>query len=277
MPAKACPPHAYICKTNGTNLSVGGKTMLRARGVETMYKAAMFFMLAIIVAKGAEGQEPNPDGQTLGADRSSSIDSPTPTSQATGMIEGSHWFGRVGLAGMIYHSGATLSSNGAVIPGATVDVSHDVTLTLDVGYDVTKNIFTSLMVGIPPKPTITGQGSVAALGELGAVRYGPAILWVGYRFRRWGAFQPYAGPGVVYAIILKDHDASVSDLHVRNNFGFVLQAGAEYRLPRKWSLFVDVKQMWLGVDAHGFIGTAPVGAHVKLNPTLFSTGLKYHF
>jgi len=242
-----------------------------------MYKAAMFFMLAIIVAKGAEGQESNPDGQTPGADRSSSIDSPTPASQARGMIEGSHWFGRVGLAGMIYHSGATLSSNGIVIPGATVDVSYDVTLTLDVGYDVTKNIFTSLMVGIPPRPAITSQGSVAALGELGAVRYGPAILWGGYRVRRWGAFQPYAGPGVVYAIILKDHSASVSDLHVRNNFGFVLQAGAEYRLRRKWSLFVDVKQMWLGVDAHGFIGPAPVGAHVKLNPTFFSTGLKYDF
>lgn len=181
-----------------------------------MYKAAMFFMLATIVAKGAEGQEPNPNGQTLGADRSSSIDSPTPTSQATGMIEESHWFGRVGLAGMIYHSGATLSSNGALIPGATVDVSYDVTLTLDVGYDITKNIFTSLMVGIPPKPTITGQGTVAALGELGAVRYGPAILWGGYRFRRWGAFQPYAGPGVVYAIMLKDHDASISHLQCKD-------------------------------------------------------------
>lgn len=108
--SEGVPATCLYLQTNGTNLSVGGKTMLRARGVETMYKAAMFFMLAIIVAKGAEGQEPNPDGQTLGADRSSSIDSPTPTSQATGMIEGSHWFGRVGLAGMIYHSGATCGS-----------------------------------------------------------------------------------------------------------------------------------------------------------------------
>jgi hypothetical protein len=109
MAAKAWPPHAFICTTNGTNLSIGGKTMLRARGIETMYKAAMFFMLGIIVAKGAEGQEPNPNGQILGAGRSSSIDSPTPTSQATKMIEKGHWFGRAGLTGIIYHSGATTS------------------------------------------------------------------------------------------------------------------------------------------------------------------------
>ena len=239
-----------------------------------MSKTVMFFMLATIVAKGVEGQELNPNGLTLGADQGGSVDLPPRTSEVAGTIERSHWFGRVGLAGAIYHSGATLSTNRAFIPGATVDVSYDVTLTVDVGYDIRKNVFSSLMVGIPPKPTITGQGTVATLGELGAVRYGPAILSGGYRFRRWHAFQPYMGPGVVYAIMLKDHDASVSDLHVRNNLGFVLQAGAEYSLRRKWSLFADVKQIWLGVDAHGFVGNAPVTAHVKMNPTLFSTGVK---
>ena len=34
---------SIFAEPNGTNLSVGSKTMLRARGVETMYKAAMFF------------------------------------------------------------------------------------------------------------------------------------------------------------------------------------------------------------------------------------------
>jgi hypothetical protein len=141
-----------------------------------MSKAVMVFMLAAMVAKGVEGQELNPNGVTLGADRSASVDSPPRASEVAGTIERSHWFGRVGLAGAIYHSSATLSTNGAVIPGATVDVSYDVTLTVDVGYDIKKNIFTSLMVGIRPKPTITGLDTVAALGELGAVRYGPKIL-----------------------------------------------------------------------------------------------------
>lgn len=225
----------------------------------------------------SRAQELNPNGLTLAADEGASVHSPSRASEVAGTIQKSRWFGSVGLAGAIYHSGATLSTNGVVIPGTTVDVSYDVTLTFDVGYDIRKNIFTSLMVGIPPKTTITGQGTVAALGELGAVRYGPAILSGGYRFRRWRAFQPYVVPGVVFATMLKDYDASVSDLHVRNNFGFVLQAGAEYSLRRKWNSFADVKQIWLGVDGHGFVGNAPVTAHVKMNPTLFSAGVKYHF
>src|SRR5215475_10111780 len=89
---------ACLYLQNGRNESKRWRqTMSRARGVETMNKAAMFFMLAIIVAKGAEGQELNPNGQTPGADRNSSIDSPIPTPQGTEMIEEGHWFGRVGL------------------------------------------------------------------------------------------------------------------------------------------------------------------------------------
>ena len=192
--------------------------------------------------------------------------------------EESRWFGRIGVVGAIYHSGASISTGGAVIPGASAVVSNNVSVTFDIGFDVTKNISAQLMLGIPPKPTVTGQGTVASLGELGSVRYGPAILSGYYKVRRFGAFQPYAGAGAAYAIILKDHDASVSDLHVRNNFGFVLQAGAEYAFARKWSLFVDYKQVWLALDAHGLIAdVAPFRAHVKLNPSLPSAGIKYRF
>ena len=201
-----------------------------------------------------------------------------PISAHPSQNEGGRWFGRVGFVSAVYHSGATISTAGAVIPGASALVSNNESVTFDIGRDITRNISVQLMVGIPPKPTITGQGTVASLGELGAVRYGPAILSGYYKVRRFGAFQPYAGGGTAYAIILKDHDASVSDLHVRNNFGFVLQGGAEYKVMRNWSLFADFKEVWLAVDAHGQIaGVAPVTAHVKLNPSLVSVGIKYRF
>ena len=109
--------------------------------------------------------------------------------------EESRWFGRIGFVGAIYHSGATFAAGGAAIPGASAIVSNNVSVTFDVGYDVTKNISAQLMAGIPPKPTISGQGTVTALGELGAVRYGPAILSGLYKVRRFGTFQPYVGVG----------------------------------------------------------------------------------
>ena len=248
-----------------------------------MYRIAIFMLLVSSCTQAQEIAE-NASFQGAGGSTaataealgSSSASQPPPA--RISQNEESRWFGRIGVVGAIYHSGATISTGGAVIPGASAVVSNNVSVTFDIGWDITKNISAQLMLGIPPKPTVTGEGTVASLGELGAVRYGPAILSGYYKVRRFGAFQPYAGAGAAYAIILKDHDASVSDLHVRNNFGFVLQAGAEYQFARKWGLFVDYKHVWLALDAHGLIAdVVPVKAHVKLNPSLPSVGIKYRF
>jgi outer membrane protein len=148
----------------------------------------------------------------------------------------------------------------------------------DIGYDPTANTYVMLMAGIPPKPDLNGTGSVTELGKLGSVRYGPAILTGGYRFPVTSNFQPYVGAGFAYAIILHNYDGAVSDLHVHNNFGYALQAGVEYVITRKWQAFLDLKQLWLSVNADGSLGgLVPVTAKVKLDPTIISAGIKYRF
>ena len=78
--------------------------------------------------------------------------------------------------------------------------------------------------------------------------------------------------------LVKDHDAAVSQLDVHNNWGFVLQAGAEYSLNKALDLFADFKQLWLAVDANGLLsGGVPVKARVTLNPSLVSAGVKFRF
>ena len=192
--------------------------------------------------------------------------------------EQSRWFARVGVLDALYHSGADIAVAGNVLPGATAHVSDNVTVTFDIGYEVTEHLDVMLMLGIPPKPTITGERAVAGLGELGKVRYGPAILTANYRFRERGALRPYAGLGVAYAIILKEHDASVLQLDVHNNWGLALQAGAQYDLGHGREVFFDFKQLWLAVDARGVLASgAPVTANVRLDPTLITAGLRFHF
>ena len=198
--------------------------------------------------------------------------------QAGGAAQASPWFGRIAALGAFYHSSATIATNGQLLTGATATVSNNQTATFDVGYDFTRNLFALLMVGVPPTPTVTGQGTVTSLGALGRVRYGPAILTAGYRVPTGGAFRPYVGTGAAYAIIVKNHDAAVSQLDVHNNWGFVLQGGAEYRLNRTWDVFADFKQLWLAVDADGLLaGGVPVKARVTLNPFLVSAGIKFRF
>jgi len=152
------------------------------------------------------------------------------------------------------------------------------TVTFEVGYEATKNISVSVTTGIPPKPHITGEGAVANLGMLGKVRYGPAFFTGYYRFPKTGRFRPYAGGGAAYAIIFKEFDGSVKHLDVDNNLGSVLQGGAEYELNSKYTLFIDFKEVWLAVNAHGVLSDGTeVKARVKLNPSLVTVGIKFHF
>ena len=188
------------------------------------------------------------------------------------------WFGTVTTLAAIYHSSANIAVPAGVLPGATVTLTNNLTVGFDVGYDINKHLTATLALGIPPKPTITGEGSVTALGALGRVRYGPAIVTLSYRARLGSSFEVYAGPGTGYAIILKEHDAAVSQLDVHNNWGFVLQAGAERRFSGKCDLYADFKYVWLDVDADGFLaGGVPVTARVRLDPVLVSVGFKFRF
>lgn len=190
----------------------------------------------------------------------------------------SRWYGRVGGVAAFYHPGAKVALGGQDVPNSSVDVSTDVSLTFDVGYDVSDDLSVQLMFGVPPRPSVTGERAIASLGELGEVRYGPVIVTAIYRLPRLGAVRPYAGLGPAYAVIVKAHDGSVSNLRVHNDWGFVLQAGAEVPVGRRVALFADVKRIWLSVDADGTIaGGVPVDARVRLDPTLISAGLKFRF
>jgi outer membrane protein len=190
----------------------------------------------------------------------------------------SKWYVRVGVAGIIYHPGALVTAGGAVVPGASATVTNNVTVIVDGGYYFTKHIAATIFGGIPPKPTLSGTGTIAPYGNLGSLWYAPPILSTHYHFLKWGPIQPYAGGGVGYAIILKKHNEALKNLQVHNNFAPVAQAGTDYMFNKKWGAFVDCKQAWLSVDAHGNIeGVVPAKARVKLYPTIVSAGLTYRF
>jgi outer membrane protein len=226
--------------------------------------------LSILLAAGF--LQAHPSGVAFGADVA------LPALKNTTPAEANPWFARIGVVGVIYDSSATIATNGQTIPGATATVSNNVTVSFDLGYDITRDIALSVMGGVPAKPTATGEGTVAALGELGKVLYGPATFTGYYRFPNWGGIRPYAGLGAAYAIVFKNYDAAVMQLRVHNGWGFVLQAGAEYKLNNKFDLFVDYKKIWISLDADGLIsGAPPVTARVKLDPSIVSAGIKFRF
>ena len=201
----------------------------------------------------------------------------TQSSSAKSRIDQSRWFTRLGVLLAPYHSSTTIATNGQPLRGGTAEASNNMSVTFDLGYEISRDFSVSVMSGIPVKPHVTGEGTAASLGILGKVRYGPMILSGQYRLPKVGRFRPYVGGGAAYAIIFKNFDGSVKDLQVHNNWGSVIQGGAEYQMNSKYTVFVDFKEVWLAVNADGVLsnGTA-VKARVKLNPSLVTVGIKFH-
>src|SRR5262249_3961101 len=113
----------------------------------------------------------------------------------------SRLFTRLGLLIAPYHSSATIATNGQLLSGGTAEASNNVSMTFDLGYEITNKISVSVTSGIPVKPHVTGEGTAASLGMLGKVRYGPMIFTGQYQFPKIGRIRPYAGGGAAYAII----------------------------------------------------------------------------
>lgn len=189
----------------------------------------------------------------------------------------SRWFGRVGALRALFDSSAKISSNGKLLPAATAGVTDAMTMTFDIGYDLSDNVSVMFMGGIPPHARVIGRGSVSSFGELGRVWFGPATLTVVRHLPAWHGFSAYFGVGGAHLFILKAEDRSVTHLKVHDHNGLVFQAGVEYRLNPKWALYVDYKHIWLNVNAEGFLAGDPVRARITLNPDLISTGIKFRF
>lgn len=171
--------------------------------------------------------------------------------------------------------------NGAIHP--------DYTLGLEIGYYITPNISLVVSAGVIPIAhlKVSGLGVAPNLGGvslgtnlLGSVRYGPAMFLLRYQFTQFGAIQPYLGAGVVYLLNLGNiNDGILTSLSVDQNFGFVLQAGADYMLTRNWGVFIDGKKLFLSTDASGFLlnTTIPIRTHTTLDPWAASVGITFKY
>ena len=187
------------------------------------------------------------------------------------------FFVHVGPGSIMLSEGAKVKMNGAIVPGASVKVDSQITAAFEAGYFFTPNIAVSLTGGFPPTIDIMGKGSIAAVGRLGKMTYGPAVMTAHYHFRNFGAFQPYVGAGPTFLINFGTKDGALANLRVANSIGFAGQIGFDYMFDQRWGMFVDVKKAFLRTTATGLLGGAPTKSAVKLDPLVVHTGVTYRF
>lgn len=191
--------------------------------------------------------------------------------------EDRNFYIKLGPATLLPAEGAKVKAGGSIIPGGTVSIANHTTAGFEIGYSFTPNWSLGFTGGFPPTVDVQGAGTLAGLGKLGAITYGPTALTVQYTFTDFGRIKPYFGAGPLYMFVFNNKDGAVSDLKVKPALGAAIQAGIDFDVTDRWGFFADVKKTYLRTTATGNLGATPISADVTLDPWVLGAGIKLRF
>lgn len=138
---------------------------------------------------------------------------------------------------------------------------------LDITYAFNEHWSAELVLTVPQKHTVKANGF-----DAGDFKHLPPTLLLKYTFTPIGGFTPYLGVGVNVTLIFDENlgGAKLDNVSV----GPAAQVGFDYRLNDRWALNADVKRAVIRTDIRfgGFTLT-----EARLDPWLYSLGLRYHF
>lgn len=157
--------------------------------------------------------------------------------------------------------------------GGDAHVGDAITPEVDLTYFITDHIGVEAIAGTA-QHKLTYTGDV----DIGDVWILPPTVTLQYHFTPDNAFSPYLGAGINYSMFYGEEEgAGFDDLDVDGGVGFALQAGFDYWINDNWGVNLDVKKIFLDVDADVNLGTTPVHADVDLDPWLIGAGVSYRF
>lgn len=190
----------------------------------------------------------------------------------------SPWMVRVRALGIFPDdSSSTLLLNGAATIGEA-EVDDAWTIDLDISYFFTPNIALELTLAYA-EHDVKAKGTILGDIDLGSLDLLPPTLTLQYHFLPQNKFRPYVGAGFSYVLIPdEDPGSAVSVDYDNGNIGFALQVGFDYYLTKNWCLNLDLKKVWVDVDANvQVLPGAYVTTNVDVDPWLFGIGIGYRF
>ena len=187
----------------------------------------------------------------------------------TAQADDSPWQVRARVLGVFPDESASITPI-----GGGVDIDSSVVPEVDFTYFFSENWAAELILATTPhdvKHTPTNL-------DLGTTWLLPPTLTLQYHFQPHDPqFRPYVGVGINYTIFFNEGDDAAPGLDVKydNNFGWALQAGADFPINDCWSVNVDVKKIFLNTD----VTIAPLGvrADVDIDPLIVGVGVTYRF
>jgi outer membrane protein len=180
---------------------------------------------------------------------------------------------KLGLTNLSLADKIDLTVGGAPFPGAGLSTFEHQTVSAQFAYFVTDTIAFNATLGFPPTISIYGAGSIGALPMLGKATYGPTAFTLQWHPVSTGRVRPYVGVGASYMIVFDTQDGAFEDLEVENDLGFAFEAGVDFPLDDRFSMFLDAKKALLRPTATGTFMGAPVVGETRLDPWALTGGI----
>src|SRR5690554_2418106 len=185
------------------------------------------------------------------------------------------------------------STSGVMVDGTTdlggeATLNNNTQLGLNFAYMLTDKVAVELLAATPFEHDVAIKGTGAVDGSLGKVKHLPPTLSaVYYSLESSSVFQPYVGVGVNYTWFFDEETTasaesntpSLTNLKVKNSWGWAAQVGADYMLTENIMLNGQIRYIDIDteatVDVAGGASTAKVDVDIK--PVVYMVGLGYKF
>src|SRR5690554_3683609 len=172
--------------------------------------------------------------------------------------------------------------------GGEATLNNNTQLGLNFAYMLTDKVAVELLAATPFEHDVAINGTGAVDGSLGKVKHLPPTLSaVYYPLESSSVFQPYVGVGVNYTWFFDEETTasaesntpSLTNLKVKNSWGWAAQIGADYMLTENIMLNGQIR--YIDIDTEATVDVADGAAHavvdVDIKPVVYMVGLGYKF
>jgi len=188
-------------------------------------------------------------------------------------------------------SSSKVKVNGTGLANTGVGVDNDTQLGLTITYMLTNHIAVELLASTPFEHDVVMRGNglsgfgVDAGTKIASVKHLPPTLSLQYFFMDANsAWQPYAGAGINYWLVLDEELSSAAEtalaadnLNVDDSVGLALQLGMDYRISENWLVNAAVWNIAIDTEADFDTAVGKASADIEIDPWVYMVSVGYTF